>query len=69
VPVEIAWAKMAVRWKEAEMMSGTMTAAIRARNRNDTFSHVARLCTHVTWVRPMWAAKSDAGTANEQHVG
>ena len=38
MPVEIAWAKMAVRWKEAEMMSGTMTAAIRARNRNDTFT-------------------------------
>jgi hypothetical protein len=37
VPVEIAWAKMAVRWEEAEMMSG-MTVAIRARNRNDTLT-------------------------------
>jgi hypothetical protein len=38
VPVEIAWTKMAVRWEEAEMMSGAVTAAIRARNRNNTFT-------------------------------
>ena len=38
MPVEIAWAKVAVRWEEAEMVSGIMTVAIRARNRNDTFT-------------------------------
>ena len=41
MPVEIARAKMAVRWEEAEMMSGAVTVAIRAKNRNDTFTSQA----------------------------
>jgi hypothetical protein len=38
VPVEIVWEKMAVHWEEAEKMSCTVTAAIRARNRNETLT-------------------------------